>query len=1488
MSLTTTPTEALSANLLGTIGFGGEANAEITAFDPVSQRLFVTSGEGIRIVDFSNPAMPVLIGPGPVDLLALGGISNNVSSVAIKNGIVALSLINTDKVLPGEVLFLDAATGTYLNKVTVGANPDMVTFTPDGLKVLVANEGELKEDDPTDAEGSVSIIDLASGVAAASVTTAGFSAFNGQEAALRAADVRIAAGKSASQDFEPEYISITPDGSKAYVTLQENNAIAILDIATGTFEDVVGLGLKDFSPLLADFSDRDGPGSTTAINLKSGQPVFSLYMPDAIGTYQAGGQNFFVIANEGDDRDDFLASPETVRVGSSGFDLDDSVFGADEAILKQNANLGRLTVFRADSDADGVNGAEKLVMLGARSFSILDANGQIVFDSADIIERIAADAGVPYFDDGRSDNKGPEPEGIAIGTIGSRTYAFVGLERSNATVIFDVTNPGAVTYTTIAENLQFNQLTGEITGGDISPEGLLFIPAAESPSGTDLLVVSNEVSSTVTTYELSTPIAFTLQLLHFADGEAGLLASETAPLLAALVDGFDDDYANTLILAGGDNFLPGPFLAAGTDATVAATHNKGNNPGAADIEIHNRIGVEASTVGNHEFDLGTNAFSDVINDAAFPYLSANLDFSADGGISARYQETVGVGGLENVVDLARKIVPSAVVEKGGEQIGLVGVTTQILESISSTGNVEVKGFAGDGREANDVAQLAALLQPVIDDLRNQGVNKIVLMAHLQQIQFEQALAPLLEGVDIILAAGSNTRLGDENDEAVAFPGHAADFANTYPIVTAGLDGKPTLIVNTDNEYTYLGRLVVDFDSNGEILVNLLNTSVNGAYASTVDNVARAWGLDPETIDSIEDLETTAFAEGTKGDSVKDITDAGQNVIEAKDGTVLGFTNVYLEGERNLVRNQETNLGNITADANAAALKSALGDDDIFVVSLKNGGGIRAQIGSVDVVTGDKNPPLANPSAGKPEGGVSLLDVENSLRFNNGLMAFDTTAQGLKAILEHGVAVLGNQGRFPQIGGVSFAYDPDLPAGNRITTIGLIDEDGNLLARIYEDGSFVAGLPATITVVTLNFLANGGDGYPVKANAENFRFLLNDGTLSAPVDEALNFTASGVVPANILGEQQALAEFLLANHATPETAYDQADTAISLDTRIQNLDFRSDTVLEGQVIDGGAGRDNLTGTIGDDIINGGAGDDTASGGIGNDEIFGGTGKDRLFGDTGDDTISAGDDDDTVDGGAGDDWIDGGAGKDRIFGGLGDDELNGGSGNDDIQGGDGDDTLNGGDGNDTLSGGNGNDLFFAEAGNDTYSGGAGIDTLDFSLAESGLTLDLARGRASSSMTGSDRVSGIENVIGTSFGDVLLGNQDANRLEGGDGNDTLSGGRGLDVLFGGDGEDTFLFVGKPSSADADEIVDFEVGLDTIALSRRDFGKLGPIGELDMDAFTTGQAATSLAHRIIFDDETGELFFDRDGSGRAEAVKFAVLEPALELSHTDFTIVA
>lgn len=1143
---------SLTSTVKGSIALAG---AEIPAFDPISDRAFASSGIGIQVVNLADPAAPVFINTITPSTLGVPAIvSDDISSVAVRKGsgsnpsVLAAAIINNPKTSAGHVVFLNASTGALMGHATVGVVPDHIAWTPDGSKLLVCNEGELSTPEvtieaavPDAAQGSVSIIPVDAAGLPGTVQTADFTAFDSQTAALKTAGVRIFDDGVPSTDFEPEYLAISPDGSKAMVTLQEANAVAVLDIASATFTSVAPLGKKNFSTLRADFSDADGMK-----NPRTGQSVFGLYMPDAIAAYTSGGQTYYVTANEGDDRNDFIAPNETTTVNNAGYDLDNTVF-PNEADVKLNANLGKLTVsnvpgLRGDTDNDG--DIDEILMYGARSFSILDASGGIVFDSGDMIEMIVASLHNSLFDDSRSDNKGPEPEGVAVATLGARTFAFVGLERSHLTLVFDVTNPLAPTY-----------VTSLVRSGDLNPEGIVVVSEIDSPSGRPLVLVTNESSNTLSVFELTPATAFSMQLLHFADAEAGLLASQTAPNLAALVDAFDGTYANTLILAGGDNYIPGPFAAAGTDALVAATHNKGNNPFAADIEIHNRIGVEASTVGNHEFDFGTNAFSDAVADTNFPYLTSNLNFAGDSGISARYQETVGVGGLEEASSVKNKIVPSCVVTKGTEKIGLVGVTTQILEAISSTGGVEVKGFVGDGSEIDNMVLLASQVQPVINDLKSQGVNKIILMAHLQQIANELILAPLLTDVDIILAAGSNTRLGDGNDLAVAFTGHAANFAGNYPIYTAGADGKPTVVVNTDNEFTYLGRLVADFDADGILIVpNLLtNTGINGAYAATAANVAAAWNT------TEANLSTTAFAAGTKGALVKQITDAVQGVINAKDGDVRGYTNVYLEGERNFVRNQETNLGNISADSMVTVGKAAL-PSAAHVVALKNGGGIRAAIGAVEVGSGAKLPPLANPGAGKPSGAVSLLDIENSMRFNNGLMLCETTPAGLKAILEHGVALLGNQGRFPQIGGMRFSFDSSMSAGSRVRSLALTDLDGNVTEHLVENGSVLPNAPVSITLVTLNFLANNGDSYPFKANADNFRYMLSSGGLSGSTDESLNFTAAGVVPGNILGEQVALSRHLQARHATPSTAYTVAETPIPEDTRIQQLSSRVDTVL----------------------------------------------------------------------------------------------------------------------------------------------------------------------------------------------------------------------------------------------------------------------------------------------------------------------------------------
>jgi len=316
-------------------------------------------------------------------------------------------------------------------------------------------------------------------------------------------------------------------------------------------------------------------------------------------------------------------------------------------------------------------------------------------------------------------------------------------------------------------------------------------------------------------------------------------------------------------------------------------------------------------------------------------------------------------------------------------------------------------------------------------------------------------------------------------------------------------------------------------------------------------------------------------------------------------------------------------------------------------------------------------------------------------------------------------------------------------------------------------------------------------------------------------------------------------------------------------------------------DGGRGNDRLDGGDDNDKIGGGDGDDDLIGGNGNDMIEGGSGLDVISGDDGNDKLSGGSDDDVVDGGAGKDNVTGGAGDDSLHGGSGNDGVKGGLGDDDINGDDGDDTLGGDDGDDTLSGGlgsdkidggKGNDHLLAgeDAGNDKLSGGAGEDLVDYSAASTGMTIDLAIGVAfgtsSTAASGTDKLMGIEDVLGSTFGDVIIGSKDSNKLAGGDGNDTLTGGRGSDTLTGGAGGDVFVFTSVKDSdlKKTDVITDFTVGVDSINLSAIDAVK-GVGGS----AFTFSNAAPidgQAAGVVWFNAATHTLYASINSDAKAE----------------------
>jgi 2',3'-cyclic-nucleotide 2'-phosphodiesterase/3'-nucleotidase/5'-nucleotidase len=492
------PELTLVGRFQGDGGFDAEV-AMIVAFDRHRDRLLVTNKEMQRIdlIDIDDPDAPVAV--GSYDVTPYG---HHATSVAVgEHGLVAAAVVADDPQAPGKLVFF-RPNGTVAAAVTVGALPDMVTFTPNGKYALVANEGEPNDDYTVDPEGSISIVYVGNGcspIRQSDVKTADFHAYEG---ALPAGVRVFGPGATASQDLEPEYIAVSEDSRTAFVTLQENNALAIVDIRHAEIDDIVPLGLQDH---MAAGHGLDASDKDSSVHIAN-WPVKGMYQPDSLARFSRWGETYLVSANEGDARDyDGLA--EGARV--STLTLDPTVF-PNASTLKTNANLGRLTVSKSTGDLDHDGDFDEIHAFGGRSFSIWDEDGNLVWDSGDQLEQLTSAALPTQFNanndsnasfDTRSDNSGPEPEGVAVGKVRGRTYAFIGLERVGGIAVFDVTTPWAPTFVQYLVTRDFAGDPAAGTGGDLAPEGMLFIPAIDSPTHDALLVVSYELSGTTAIYE---------------------------------------------------------------------------------------------------------------------------------------------------------------------------------------------------------------------------------------------------------------------------------------------------------------------------------------------------------------------------------------------------------------------------------------------------------------------------------------------------------------------------------------------------------------------------------------------------------------------------------------------------------------------------------------------------------------------------------------------------------------------------------------------------------------------------------------------------------------------------------------------------------------------------------------------------------------------------------------------------------------------------
>jgi DNA-binding beta-propeller fold protein YncE len=524
-------------------GFFDEGGAEIPAYDPKHKRLFmVNAGAGtVDVLNIANPTQPKKIDDiDGSDAFDNAGDTNNVS---VYGSTLAVAIANQNEQENGRIAFYDTASRNLRGTVEVGALPDMVTFTPDGNYVLAANEGEPTTDYSTDPKGSVSIIDVSEGIENPTVATAGFESF--EAAKLREEGVRITGPQSdAAQDLEPEYIAVSPDSTTAYVSLQENNAVAVVDIPSATIDEVVPLGYKDHSKAGNELDAVDN----SEISIEN-QPLYGMYQPDTLSAIDINDETYLVTANEGDAREydglfevgiltdtstegedaDFkLVIDDDGQSVTEDVDIDESAFA--DGKLKELEGL-EATALRGDTDEDGA--IEELHIFGGRSFAIWQTDGsevELVYESGDELEQIVAneiaDALFNTDDneielDAESAASGPEPEGIAVGYVDGVALAFIGLEEVGGVVMFDISDP------TDPKHLEYvNNRISDLTkigldsdtdlddaleegliepdeAGDLAPEGLVFIAAEDAPKKKPLLVVGNEVSGTTTIYEVT-------------------------------------------------------------------------------------------------------------------------------------------------------------------------------------------------------------------------------------------------------------------------------------------------------------------------------------------------------------------------------------------------------------------------------------------------------------------------------------------------------------------------------------------------------------------------------------------------------------------------------------------------------------------------------------------------------------------------------------------------------------------------------------------------------------------------------------------------------------------------------------------------------------------------------------------------------------------------------------------------------------------------
>lgn len=760
--------------VLGTANADGGV-AEIVSYNPDNGKAYVVNGQAgvLNVVTVNADGSLTTEESIQVQNLIDGFTYGDMTSVAVDsvNDHVVIALQAADYAAAGRIAVLDYD-GNLLKSYETGVQPDMVTVSSDGKWILTADEGEPREGygaGTVDPAGSVTLVNAETD----EVKVIGFSGFDSTELAGQGILFNKVDGQilSAAQDLEPEYIALSGDNSKAYISLQEANAIATLDIASGEFTSIKSLGFQDLSAE-ANSPDLVEDGGYAAASYEN---AVGVRMPDGISTFEVNGTTYLATANEGDAREwgDFTNEARATLTDSEGNEAE------KVRVLDHDVTAGL---------ADGTN-----YLFGGRSFSIFNADTmELVYDSGNDFERLTADYLSWWFNssnddidiDSRSTKKGPEPETVTVKQLGDRWYAFVGLERIGGIMVYDVTDPSGASYVNYINTRDFS---GEIAG-DVAPEGLAFISAEDSPSGSPILLAACEVSGTLAAYTLSGSavpapedpasegaVVLYTNDVHCATDGYSYLAAYRAQLIE---DGYD------VITVDVGDAIQGEAIGSTSE-------------GAAIVDIMNTVGYDYGVPGNHEFDYGLERFLEIATgdepEAQYKYLSCNF-------VDLQTDETV--------------LAPYDIVEMNGENVAFVGISTP--ETYTKSTPTYFQDENGNFIYSFSEDAFYDTIQDTVDNARAEGADRVIVVGHL-------GIEGTTEGwksTDVIAnTTGIDAFIDAHSHETIAENEYANADGEMIPLTSTGTKFANFGVMTLNEDGTYTTELVspssVDIQSSTE-------------------------------------------------------------------------------------------------------------------------------------------------------------------------------------------------------------------------------------------------------------------------------------------------------------------------------------------------------------------------------------------------------------------------------------------------------------------------------------------------------------------------------------------------------------------------------------------------------------------------------------------------------------------------------------------------